>query len=70
MSDMRADKNVINLGGGENKYYGGNGQDIVTAEGNNKIYLGMGSDEFHGGDGNDYVDGGQRSGHNLRRRGR
>ena len=63
MSDMRADKNVINLGGGENKYYGGNGQDIVTAEGNNKIYLGMGSDEFHGGDGNDYVDGGR--GHDL-----
>ncbi len=59
MLDMRADKNVINLGGGENKYYGGNGQDIVTAEGNNKIYLGMGSDEFHGGNGNDYVDGGR-----------
>lgn len=55
-------RNHIDLGGGENLYWGSAGIDTVGTKGNafntNRVYLGSGNDTFYGGNANDIVDSG------------
>ncbi len=49
MTDSSTDVNNVSLGGGQNRYIGGIGKDIVSGSGYNTVYLGAGSDEYTGG---------------------
>lgn len=56
-SDKAGDINIINLGGGDDIYYGGKGQDIVDGgSGDDRIYAGDGNNVIMGGSGNDTIE--------------
>ena len=56
-SDKAGDINIINLGGGDDIYYGGKGQDIVDGgSGDDRIYAGDGNNVIMAGSGNDTIE--------------